>query len=87
MKKETFWGVVAVTGIWLVSNWFRIVTVILLIIICNKLGTISGYMDDIDFQVGGIRIMDSDIRDHTSNIETNTKSQYQYNAYPSVIHY
>lgn len=90
MKKETFLGTIILIGIWLLANWFKLAVVILLIIICNDLtdlNTNTSYMDDMDFQMGGIRSMDSDIRDNTSNIDANTKRPYQYNMYPPSIQY
>ena len=87
-KNETFLGAIVLMGIWLLTNWFKVVIIILLIIICNDLADLNAntsYMQDMEHKLNGIWSIDSDIRYNTSNIDTNTKSQNQYNTYPSII--
>ena len=89
MKQETFLGVIILIGIWLLTNWFKILITILLIIVCVQLGNINSSIkentDELDFQINGLRSINSDIRDNSSSIKTNVSDiDYRF-QYPSII--
>lgn len=92
MKKETFIGSIVLIGVWMLTNWFRIIVVLFLVLISIKMD----YLVDntmkhntvVDPQYADFRDLNaslSDIKDNTENTTMLLQDMDYHTQYPSIL--